>query len=663
MAETTSGAIAVHCRSGLGRTATLIGAYAIRHLGFGARSFIGWARMVRPGTVHGSQQQYLCNLEPYLRTNAHRHLSSLDHRERLMLLPRRELRFWALDSGIPAQQTHALSDPDIAQLILTANGLHAPPRQVPAIAIPTAPVQRLAFLAQGAAPMRAGATRPGPAGILPSAFSGAAVQGGSGNTPIGALGAAAPTWGGSGNTPIGGPGSSNVPVRNPSCGGSGSSAFGVGAAVRAGGSCGTPVAPIQAWGGSGNAPIGAVGAAAPTWGGSGNTPIGGPGSSNVPVRKLSCGGSGSTPVSRRAGATGGGGSTGAPPADAWASPALAALAARSGGIASSPSASLGPPAGGGVASEAAINGGPPSLTSILAKMSPGTPWSANTAPAAGDVGPPERLGATGWGGAGDGVNASMNSRVGNARGDCSLAGGPSGGGSGGGAAPVDAGGGVDDWGEVLRYLDLLLAVQTSEASSWGTVRRYVELLRDYHQSAPKDPPMLSGGSADGSEGQTMAQLQSLRRQAAAEAATLDHELQETLRQARTLQRECEQLNMRLSIERDEHAAMVRNAEVQEHPSDDEDRLRCAAREVETLQGQMLQKGGGLQPWQIEEVSRLRREISEAKALSAACAAGSRELRVRLEVAKQGSSAAPRTQDVDTATGPPPARRLQPVGRR
>ena len=65
--EANGCAFAVHCRSGLGRTATLIGAFAIRHFGFSARSFIGWSRVARPGTVHGSQQQYLVNLEPYLR--------------------------------------------------------------------------------------------------------------------------------------------------------------------------------------------------------------------------------------------------------------------------------------------------------------------------------------------------------------------------------------------------------------------------------------------------------------------------------------------------------------------------------------------------------------------------------------------------------------------
>ena len=45
-------AFAVHCRSGLGRTATLIGAYAIRHCGFTARA-LGGKYMVFSWENHG----------------------------------------------------------------------------------------------------------------------------------------------------------------------------------------------------------------------------------------------------------------------------------------------------------------------------------------------------------------------------------------------------------------------------------------------------------------------------------------------------------------------------------------------------------------------------------------------------------------------------------
>ena len=71
IAEQEPGALAVHCKAGLGRTGVLISCYNMKHYGFTAREALAYIRICRPGSVIGPQQHFLCEMEQRMWMDGH----------------------------------------------------------------------------------------------------------------------------------------------------------------------------------------------------------------------------------------------------------------------------------------------------------------------------------------------------------------------------------------------------------------------------------------------------------------------------------------------------------------------------------------------------------------------------------------------------------------
>lgn len=78
ISENTPGAIAVHCKAGLGRTGTLIACYIMKHYRFTAAEAIAWIRICRPGSIIGHQQHWLEEKQSFLWLQGDLHRSQLN---------------------------------------------------------------------------------------------------------------------------------------------------------------------------------------------------------------------------------------------------------------------------------------------------------------------------------------------------------------------------------------------------------------------------------------------------------------------------------------------------------------------------------------------------------------------------------------------------------